>query len=111
MNPDHHRSPRAIETRRPQIEIKAVFRLHLLDLHRRERLSHDRVLRSSRAEAPSVANASPWLGILGGKPPTGALRSRCEWHTLEDQQSVLFIAFELSIAGRYDRTHLLYPRR
>src|SRR4029077_9420509 len=30
MKPDHYRSPRAIQSRRPQIEIKAVLRMRLI---------------------------------------------------------------------------------
>src|ERR1700683_1434225 len=109
MNPDHHRSPRTIESRRPQIEIEAVLRLPLLDLHRGERLVRDQVLGRNRAKTQGITNSRPWRRFLGSKPSPGARRSGRKWHSLEDQQPVLFITFEFSIAGRYDRAHLLCP--
>ena len=110
MYPDHHRPPRAIESWRPQVEIKAVLRMRLLNLHCAERLVGDWVLMSNRAKAPRIANSRPRRWFLGSEPSPNAVGSGREWHSFEDAQAVLFLTFESSVAGRYDRAHILCPR-
>src|SRR5579875_3386636 len=108
MNPDHHRSPRAIERRRPDIEKKAIFAVALLRSQRCnlcERARRHRVLRCAWTEARGRPHATPGPWFFGQHPATRADRWRRKWHTLEDEQSALLFAFEFTVTSGDDCVH------
>src|SRR6516165_11083472 len=50
VNPDHHRTPLVVRLRGPDVEMKAVLRLRLFDLHSSKHDRREAKLRAGRAK-------------------------------------------------------------
>ena len=108
VNPDHHGTPRAVESGRPYIQIQAVLVPRLDRTHAGKRGSERgrrRILRRGLAERLGGSHAGPRRARLRRHPAARAGRRSRKRDTLEDEQTGLFCAFQFSGSSVCNRRH------
>ena len=117
MDPDHDWSLAVVKSRRPHVEIEAVFRHRLLTMAHDPRKGpgrRPRRLDGDRSELKGFANTVPGLHRLRPTPAQLADRRLSVRHSAKDVNAVLDLSSERSLTSlnrRRNRRHVTSPSR